>query len=58
MFAPYYLSEHIRLNHDETQRVVCDICGKVSSNMRVHKAHYQLAHVEQQKVQCDICKAW
>lgn len=58
MFAPYYLTEHIKLNHDETQRVVCDICGKISSNMRAHKTHHQLAHVEQQKVQCDICKAW
>lgn len=56
--APYYLAEHIKQNHDERQRVFCDICGIISANIRAHKNHITLVHDVQEKVQCDICKAW
>lgn len=58
LIASFYLNEHKKLNHDETQRVVCDLCGRVSSNMPMHKVHFQCAHMNQEKLQCDICKAW
>lgn len=34
-----YLNDHIRYLHDESQRVICDFCGKVSKNMRIHKGN-------------------
>lgn len=52
-----YLKDHIKLLHDESQRVICDLCGKVSKNMRIHKEHTDRLHGDG-KLQCDICKIW
>lgn len=48
----------MKLNHDETQHIICDLCGTVSASMVKHKKHQDLVHTVHEKVQCDICKAW
>lgn len=58
MIIVSYLSNHIKLRHEQDKRVVCDLCGKVSNNKHAHKYHYQLEHDVQQKLQCDICGEW
>lgn len=54
----YYLPQHIKLYHDEDQRIVCDLCGNVSRNKNTHKTHHLLVHDVQPRLQCDICKEW
>lgn len=58
MIVSYYLPTHIKLIHDEEQRIVCDVCGNVSNNARKHENHIRISHSVQQKFQCDICKSW
>lgn len=52
-----YLRDHIKLLHDESQRVICDLCGKVSKNIRIQREHFSRVHGDG-KLQCDICKTW
>lgn len=53
-----YLTQHMSLNHDQKKHVVCDQCGKVSSNSVKHRKHLVAQHEKQEKLQCDICKTW
>lgn len=58
MIGTTYMTQHIKLRHDIDQRVVCDLCGKVSSSNHMHKYHFRIEHDVQQKLQCDICGIW
>lgn len=59
MILETYLTQHIRDRHDVEKRgVVCELCGKVSLNKQMHKAHYQTAHNDSEQLQCDICGRW
>lgn len=53
-----YIEQHIKDRHDTDKRVVCDLCGKVSSNAYMHASHYQVMHVVHEKLQCEICGDW
>lgn len=59
MILDTYITQHIRDRHDVEKRgVICELCGKVSLNKQMHKAHYQTAHDNSEKLQCDICGKW
>lgn len=38
------IAKHIRQVHEVDQRVICDLCGKVSSNIHMHKYHVRSDH--------------
>ncbi|XP_031629858.1 zinc finger protein 729-like isoform X2 [Contarinia nasturtii] len=52
------LKKHIRHTHEIDQRVVCDLCGRVSSTIVMHKYHVRSDHEVHERLQCDICKEW
>lgn len=52
------MAKHIRQIHEIDQRVVCDLCGKVSSSIHMHKYHVRSDHEVHERLQCDICKEW
>lgn len=52
------MKKHIRQIHEIDQRVVCDLCGKVSSSIFMHKYHVRSDHEVHERLQCDICKEW
>lgn len=54
-----YLPKHMHLFHNESKRVICHLCGRISSNPQAHKLHYEITHQDSSiKLQCDICKSW
>lgn len=58
MILVSYMAQHMKDRHDENHRVICDICGKVSTSVYAHSSHYQTLHVVQEKIQCAICGDW
>lgn len=58
MILVSYIAKHIKDRHDVDNRVVCDMCGKVSVNYHMHAQHYRAAHIVSEKLQCDICGQW
>lgn len=56
------LAFHIKRYHDEDEWIICDLCGKVSTNKHMYKKHYEKEHTqvekEEEKVQCDVCGKW
>lgn len=59
MILESYITQHIRDRHDVEKRgVICELCGKVSLNKQMHKAHHRTAHNDSEKLQCDLCGRW
>lgn len=58
MIQSRYMKKHIRTIHEIDQRVVCDLCGRVSSSIFMHKYHVRSDHEVHERLQCDICKEW
>lgn len=52
------MAKHIRQIHEIDQKVICDLCGKVSSSIHMHKYHVRADHEVHERLQCDICKEW
>lgn len=54
------MKRHIQSVHEKTrdQGVVCDLCGRVSSSIFMHKYHVRSEHEVHGRLQCDICKEW
>ena len=51
--------KHIKFAHTTSEKVMCDICGKVSCDRKAYKLHYLVEHSGiDQKLQCDICGQW
>lgn len=50
-----YMEQHIKERHVTDNRVMCDVCGKVSVNNQMHAQHHRAAHVISEKLMCDIC---
>lgn len=54
----HWLRAHIRTLHESNEKIVCDVCGRVSANKPLHDCHYRNMHMTFERVQCDICKHW
>lgn len=52
------MQKHVRQIHGDDQKVVCDLCGKVSNSIQMHKYHVRSDHEVHERLQCDICKEW
>lgn len=56
------MAKHIQFIHNEPRekdtRVVCDLCGKVSTTRYTHRYHIKTVHEVHVRLQCDICKEW
>lgn len=52
------LSRHMKLIHETDQRIVCYMCGKVSTNKHMFNVHVRTEHETHERLQCDICKEW
>lgn len=50
--------KHVRQVHGIDEKIVCDLCGKVSNSIAMHKYHVRSDHEVHQRLQCDICKEW
>lgn len=38
------IAKHIRQVHEQSQSLICEMCGKVSSNIHMHKYHVRSDH--------------
>lgn len=52
------MQKHIRQIHGSDEKIVCDLCGKVSNSIQMHKYHVRSEHEVHERLQCDICKEW
>lgn len=55
MIIKIHYEHHLRVRHDSSNNVCCELCGKVSINKQVHNAHYRAVHEVTARLQCDIC---
>lgn len=59
VFLGVSLAKHIQNIHQKRFGVICEMCGKGSTNRAAHRiSHYEKEHSDASRVQCDICGVW